>query len=258
MRRRAAVGVDDDLAAGQAGVAVGTADDEIARRIDQPFGLLRHHAGRQDLQRIGLDDGLDIRRRQAVLVLMRHQDLEDARGQAVFVQHRDLRLGIGFKAVFADVASRGQAVENIVRPLQRRRGQFGGLAGGVAEHDALVAGAFVLVATGIDAHGDVGGLGMQVAGIVGHRPVKALLGVANIPHGVPDLVFKATDNVADLFVAGAAFARQDDTIGGDHGLARNARFGILAQEGVDHDVGDAVGNLVGVTFGDAFAGEYVG
>ena len=34
MGGRTAVGVDDDLAAGQAGVAVRTADDELAGRID--------------------------------------------------------------------------------------------------------------------------------------------------------------------------------------------------------------------------------
>jgi hypothetical protein len=44
MRRRhagrAAIGVDDDLAAGQAGVAIGAADDELAGRVDVPDGLL--------------------------------------------------------------------------------------------------------------------------------------------------------------------------------------------------------------------------
>ena len=40
VRGRAAVGVDDDLAAGQAAVAVGTADDELAGRVDVPDGVL--------------------------------------------------------------------------------------------------------------------------------------------------------------------------------------------------------------------------
>ena len=40
MRRRAAIGVDDDLAAGQPAIAVGTADDELAGRVDVPDGLL--------------------------------------------------------------------------------------------------------------------------------------------------------------------------------------------------------------------------
>ena len=40
VRGRAAIGVDDDLAAGQAGVAVRAADDELAGRVDVPDGVL--------------------------------------------------------------------------------------------------------------------------------------------------------------------------------------------------------------------------
>ena len=39
----AAVAVDDDLAAGQAGVALRSADDEAAGRVDQKFGVLVQH-----------------------------------------------------------------------------------------------------------------------------------------------------------------------------------------------------------------------
>jgi hypothetical protein len=40
MRGCAAVGVDDDLAAGQAAVAIRAADDELAGRVDVPDGVL--------------------------------------------------------------------------------------------------------------------------------------------------------------------------------------------------------------------------
>ena len=46
MRGRATVGIDDDLAAGETGVAIWTADEEFAGRIDVPNGL----AGRCTLQ----------------------------------------------------------------------------------------------------------------------------------------------------------------------------------------------------------------
>ena len=39
VRRRAAVSVDDDLASGEAAVAVGPADEKLAGRIDMPDGL---------------------------------------------------------------------------------------------------------------------------------------------------------------------------------------------------------------------------
>ena len=45
MRGRAAIGVDDDLAAGQAGVAVGPADLEAAGRVDVIDGLVAEQLG---------------------------------------------------------------------------------------------------------------------------------------------------------------------------------------------------------------------
>ena len=48
VRRGAAVGVDDDLAAGDAGVAVRTADDEAAGRVDVDLGVLVHQLGGDD------------------------------------------------------------------------------------------------------------------------------------------------------------------------------------------------------------------
>ena len=46
--------------------------------------------------------------------------------------------------------------------VERRRHQVRGLVAGEAEHDALVAGAFVLVLAGIDALRDVRRLGVQM------------------------------------------------------------------------------------------------
>ncbi len=73
-----------------------------------------------------------------------------------------------------------------------------------------------------------------------------------------NLVFQAVDDATYLLVARTTFAGQDDAIGGDEGLAGHTGFGILGQEGVDDDIGDAVGHLVGVAFGNAFAGEDIG
>ena len=57
MRRRAAVGVDDDLAAGEAAVALRAADLEAAGRVDEVLDLALHHVLRQHR----LDDLLDHR-----------------------------------------------------------------------------------------------------------------------------------------------------------------------------------------------------
>ena len=56
--------------------------------------------------------------------------------------------------------------------------------------------------------------------------------------------------------AGAAdLAGQDDAVGGDQRLAGHAGIGVGGQEGVQHRVGDPVGHLVGMAFGDALRGE---
>ena len=67
-----------------------------------------------------------------------------------------------------------------MRVIDRRRHQLGRLAAGVAEHDALVAGALVLVAGGVDALGDVGGLRVQQHFDLGVAPMEAVLLVADV------------------------------------------------------------------------------
>ena len=64
--------------------------------------------------------------------------------------------------------------------IERRRHQVGRLVAGEAEHDALVARAFVLVAAGIDALRDMGGLAVQVVFEGQRLPVEAFLLVADV------------------------------------------------------------------------------
>jgi hypothetical protein len=161
----------------------------------------------------------------------------------------------------------GQAAEDVVAVLQGGRHQLRGLGAGVAEHDALVAGAFVLLVRGVHALGDVGRLAVQVVGVLGLLPVEALLLVADVLDRGADLgLQRAEDVLGQLLVgglvaarlAGPHFARQDDAVGGDQGLAGDARFGVGAQEGVDDGVADPIGDLVRMAFGNAFTGEDVG
>ncbi len=111
----AAVGVDDDLAAGEAGVADGSADHEAPGRVDKQV-LVRVelcrvvHVGGQD----GLDHALpevraDLVDLDAVRVLGGDQDLLDADRPAVLVAHGHLRLAVG--AEVGDVA----VVANLAR-----------------------------------------------------------------------------------------------------------------------------------------------
>src|SRR5690606_13659543 len=134
-------------------------------------------------------------------------------------------------------------------------------------HDALVARALVLAVAGVDAAGDVERLRMQEVGVLGGLPVEALLLVADVAHRPADQRFERVHDLPGeglvllrraALAPGPHLAGQDDAVGRDKGFTGAPRFGVLGEKDVDHRVGDAVGDLVGVAFGNALAGEDVG
>jgi len=155
----------------------------------------------------------------------------------------------------------GQQFEDFVAIEQRRRHQRGSLAASIAEHDALVARAFILVAAGIHALGDMRRLGVQQHFDIGVAPMKAVLLVADILDRLARHVF----DIAGLHALGAAgFAGDDDAVGGAQGFAgcadvpgAHALLGAFAEEQVHHLIGDAVAHLVGMAFRNAFGGEEI-
>ena len=151
MRRRAAVGVDDDLAAGEAAVAVGTADEELAGRVDVPDRLRGDPALRQRLERrkgstivahvVGgeiVDRDAGARRRSAS-----PRPACRSRSAPSPGSWRRARAACSRLPACARFA---RCFEDLVGVVDRRRHQLRRLAAGVAEHDALVARALVLVA----------------------------------------------------------------------------------------------------------------
>src|ERR1700722_6426083 len=139
-----AVGVNDDLPAGQAGVADRAADHEPAGRVAVELVLepgrvvqvLRQHLG-DDLfpQRLG-ELGLD-----PVLVLGGDEHLLDLDRLARVVV-ADRHLGLAVRAEVgqqAGVAHLRQLLGQLVGQDDRGRHQLGRLVGGVGEHHALVA-----------------------------------------------------------------------------------------------------------------------
>ncbi len=106
-------------------------------------------------------------------MLRREHDLRRGDGLAVGILDRHLALGVGAElggVAFARVAGLGEDFENLVRIIERRRHQLRRFAAGIAEHDALVARAFVLVAGGIDALRDIGRLRVQQNFELGSAP----------------------------------------------------------------------------------------
>ena len=89
-------------------------------------------------------------------MLSRNHDRGRADRFALGVTQRHLTFGIRQQfRCNAGMAGFGHGLQNTVGKMDRGRHQAFGFGAGVTEHDALITGAFVLVAGCIDAHGDV-------------------------------------------------------------------------------------------------------
>ena len=198
-------------------------------------------------------------------MLVRHHDLAHADRLAVLVLHGDLALGVRTQhLLLAGVAGFRDQPQDLVGVEDRRRHQVRRFVGGVAEHDALVAGALFLVGAGlqrVDALRDVGGLRMQQDLDVGGLPVKTFLLVADVldrgAHHAFDLVvgdgLRTAGLAGDhhLVGGGERFAGGADRPGVDAGLR------AFAEKQIDDLVGNPVADLVRMSLGNRLAGEQI-
>ena len=260
-----AVRVDDDLAAREPRVAVRPADHERARRVDVQDEAVVHHAfgedGREDVL---ADVGLDLGERRVVVlrvdlvVLGRDHDRVDALGRPAvgFVLDRDLALGVRPEVGhhLARLADLREALHEAVREHQRERHQrLLVLAGGVAEHHALVPGALLDVEAlvVVDALRDVGRL------LVDRDQHAAGTGV-ELEHrvGVADLLDGRADDLLHVDVGVTRdLARDHDEARRAERLDGAAAGRVAREEGVEEGVGDLVRDFVRVAFGDGLGGE---
>jgi hypothetical protein len=254
----ATVGIDDDLATGEAGIALRSANDEAAGRVNEILGLLRQHPRGDDL----LDDVFDeiffdLRVLHVRRVLRGNDHVHDLDGRVVFIADRDLRLGVGTEpGNFARLADLRQLAAETVRKHDRRRHELGRLVARVTEHDALVAGAllrglFALGLLRVDALGNIRRLAREV--IVDENGVGVkhvvVVHVADVANGSADDRF-----VVQLRLRGD-LAGDDHHVGLHHGFAGDAAEAILRQAGIEDAVGDQVSDLIGVTLANGFGGE---
>ncbi len=198
-------------------------------------------------------------------MLVRHHDLRDADRLAVLVAHGDLALGVRPQDLLvARVTSFRDQAQDLVCVVDRGRHQFGRLVAGVAEHDALVAGALFLVGAGlqgVDALRDVGRLRVQQDFDVGGLPVEASLLVTDVLDGVADDLL---DVVVGDRLRPAGLAGDHDLVGGRERLACGADCpgvdaGLRAfpEEQIDDLVGDAIAHLVGMPLRNRFTREQI-
>ena len=183
----------------------------------------------------------------------------------VVVLDGDLGLAVGTQVVErAVLAHLGQPLGEPVRDGDRQRHQLGGVVGGVAEHQALVARALLvervvggadpcLVAV-VDSLGDVGGLAAD-----GHLDAARLTVEALVGRVVADLEDLRADQLGNRRVGvGAHLTGHHDEPGRQqrlHGDAELLLLGVVLEEVVEHGVADRVGDLVGVTLGHRLRGE---
>ena len=176
----------------------------------------------------------------------------------IFIFDRDLGLAVGPKPcdllmAIVPLSHGGQPLRDAVRQDDRQRHAFRGLVGGVSEHHALVARALLLVALGIDAHGDVGRLPVDRGQHGAGPPIEAVGGV-----GVPDRLDGLANQVGNVHVGiGRDLAGDDRHAGGDQCFTGHPGGRIAGEDGVEDRVGDLIGDLVRVAFGDRLGGEDV-
>ena len=146
MRAAAAVGVDNDLATGQAAVALRTAHHEAAGRVDEELCALKPFGGHHRTDDV-FNDSFDEFGLHAHAVapfgrvLSREHDRVGCHGLAVFVAQRHLTLGVGAQvghcAVTAQLALTQHQLVSVINGCGHERGGF---IARIAEHQTLVAG----------------------------------------------------------------------------------------------------------------------
>ena len=148
-----------------------------------------------------------------------------------------------------------------VRQRNGQRHELGSFVGGVAEHQALVAGTVAVVVFYFLARAHLMGVFHTGADFVtlltdsdGHAAgstVEAYLGggEANVAEAV-------THQLRNFDVAGAAYLPHHmNKPGGHHGFHGNVRVGVFGEHGVQDGVRDGVADFIRVAFRDGFAGE---
>ena len=253
----ATVGIDDDLASRESGVAVRSADNELARRVDEILCLCAQKLCRNDL----LDDLLDHiladgREVDILIVLRRDNDGIDVDGFAVLVGNRDLRLAVGTQIFeIAVLAHIRETARELMREHGRERHVLGRFVRRIAEHHALIACTDRLCRV----HIALAGLDRLIDAL---RNIRRLLvkrdedaagvgieAVAGVR--ITDITHRLADDLRNIDVAGGRDLTDDVRLSRrNEGLTRNTPLRILREDSVENAVRDLIGEFVGMTLGD--------
>src|SRR5215469_2349919 len=260
-----AVGVNDDLATSEPGVAHRAADFEPAGGVDQQAvpGGVKVQAGQH-----WLDDVLaDVGRQQADQVdsgrvLGRHDHSVEAHRLITGVLDSDLGLAVGPDVRdLAAPANLGQALGQAVRERDGQRHQLGGVVAGITKHEALVTRALTVELVGSLALAVLHGLPNAERDIwrlrtdrdlhAARRSVEALR--RRVVANLEDLLADDARNV-DIRV-GRHLTGHVYLAGRDERLDSNPASMVALEHGVQDRIADLVRHLVGMSLGDRLGGE---
>ena len=266
MTAHAAVGIDDDLTACEAAVAVRATDNELAGRVHEVTGLLVQELGRDDLLDELFDDFLfdhgmlEFLAVHLFVVLGGDDDGIDADRLVIFIVF-DGDLGLGIRAEPLDLALFAEVLDffhELVGEADRERHEFLGFLDGVTEHHALVASTLLVVflafgSLGVNALGDIRRLLVHSdehgAALVVELEVR--VHVANVLDGVACHFLEVNNSL------GGDFTRDNDETGVHESFASDTAFRVLSEAGVEDGVGNLVGNLIRVAFRNGFRGKKI-
>ena len=240
------VSVDDDLTAGEAGISVGSSNDEAARGVQVVDGLVVKELLGDDR----LDDVLhqvlaDLLVGDILGVLRRDDDSVDTLGDRhtvlELVLASDLRLSVGTDpgkgSVLTDLRKLGSKAGGQVV----RKGHEGlGLVGGVTEHDSLVTGSNVLDVGGVNRLGNVGGLLLDGNNDVARLVVESLGRII-----VPNVLDGIADDLLVVDSGGSSDLSEDhDHAGLAASLAGNTGGRVSGDAGVEDGIRHLIAELV--------------
>ena len=273
----AAIGVDDNLAAGQASVAMRTANHKLAGGVHVQLVLIvkpveealyvlgqtAYHAWQQDVGHVLLDAlhhlsvglfladavGLD-----KLVVLSADDDGVDTHGAmgGLVILYCHLALGVGAQIRnLVALAQRCQLAQQGVGKVERERHVIRCLVARVAKHHALVASALSLLTVAVHTAVNVVALLMQRREHAARVAVKLVLTL-----GVTNLVDHLARNLHQVDVGLALhLAGNHHLASGHESLACHTAAGVKSQEMVEQRIANLVGNFVGMTFRHRLTGK---
>ena len=251
----AAVGVDDDLAAREAAVTHRAANDEATGRVDVELGALVQPLLRQHRQQDFLGDRLaQLLGGDVVAVLRGEHHRLDGDRTIVLVAQRDLTLGVRAQpGQLALLAHLGLALDEPMRQRDGRRHEHVSFVGGEAEHQALIACTLLARVAAIDTLSDVSRLFADDVEYAAGGAIKAHFGrvVTDAEHGLAHDAFDVDPGV------GGDLARDDRDAGLDQRFDGDAAALVLLQNRIEDGVGNLVGDLVRMPFGNRLGGKQV-